>query len=725
MDKLFISLILLSGSFFLTAHSSTVIKQGTHFPIKPGEVGPVAPGNPQYPFLCATIPAGLGNPIIDNQSERGTPVNDSGGKIIGYSEFCGSPMNVSYFYKPVKQDAYLPLPKNEAGKYYYPSNLDLTTLGDKYIVRVERGTVNRFIYMIAVLQDPVANKTPQESGYKSRAIFNFQGGTGVGYSQASNSAARIIQDPHRLVQDLDPITLGYAVLFTSGNATSTQYNLKLALETAKMVKQQLIAEFGPLNYTLAFGGSGGAVQQYVFAQLDPHLIDGILALASYGDFITQTIYASDCALLEFYFDNLAIDKPTPWAKRQLVEGFAASTQMPAGKLSQLNPKTVSIRSPDGKFGSDTCMNGWGGAVPNVMNPRYPTVEGINVIKITKPIDWSEWGSESNQWQFGTYPTTSANITPNTLDNTGIQYGLSALKNNEIDKETFFDLNKKVGGWKSPEQFQPEDGFPMSGPDKTYDGWSSKNATAAPAAIEGKVAARKEGDANAIDAADKSGTVLQGDLEVPILDVKSDQEDEGNMHSLIHSFVTRARLQQHGKAGNQVIWIARLKNKLSAENSALQAMNLMAESQIKNLNLQPNSISPTKLANFALMMMQDWVERNKRHPERTVAENKPKYLKDGCYYKGGLLPRFGDDVWDGVIDPAQSKGFCTKRFSIHPTPRMMAGRNILGQTFRCNLLTIEKFIEHGGYGKIVMSAADVVQLKNIFPLGVCSDVPLKK
>lgn len=722
MNKsLFIFLML--SSFSLTVYSNT--NQTNSFPIEPGKVGPVAPGNPQYPFLCATVNAGLGNPIIDNQLERGTPVKDSGGKIIGYSEFCGSPMTISYFYKPTKQDTYLPLPKNETGKYYYPSNLDVTISGNKYIVRVERGTVNRFMYMIAVLQDPVANKTPQESGYKSRAIFNFQGGIGVGYSQASNSAARIIQDPHRLIQDLDPITLGYAVLYTTGNATSIQYNLKLALETAKMVKQQLVAEFGPVSYTLAFGSSGGAVQQYVFAQLDPHLIDGILALASYGDFITQTIYASDCALLEYYFDNQAIDKPTPWAKRQLIEGFAASTQMPAGKLSQLNPKTVSIRSPDGKFGSDTCMNGWGGAVPNVMNPRYPTVEGIGVIKISKPIDWSEWGSESNQWQFGTYPTTSENVTPNTVDNTGIQYGLSALKSGDIDKATFFDLNKKVGGWKSPEQFQPEDGFPMSGPDKTYDGWSSKNATAATAAAEGRVAARKEGDANAIDAAEKSNTVLEGNLEIPMLDVKSDQEEEGNMHSLIHSFVTRARLQKHGKAGNQVIWIARLEDKLSAENSALQTMSLMGKSQIKNLNLQPNSKLSNKLANIALVMMQDWVERNKQHPERTVAENKPSYLKDGCYYKAGLIPRFGDDVWDGVIDPTQGKGFCTKHFSIHPTPHMAAGRNILGQTFRCNLVDVDNFIAQGGYGKIVMSDADVVQLKTIFPLGVCSDDSLQK
>jgi hypothetical protein len=80
-------------------------------------------------------------------------------------------MRIDYFYKPLNEDKYLPLPKDEKGNYKYPKDLDRTYSGYRYIVRIERGTINRFMYMIAILQDPVANITPQESGYKKRDVI--------------------------------------------------------------------------------------------------------------------------------------------------------------------------------------------------------------------------------------------------------------------------------------------------------------------------------------------------------------------------------------------------------------------------------------------------------------------------------------------------------------------------------------------------------------------------
>jgi hypothetical protein len=679
------------------------------YPIKPGEIGPLAPGNLQYPFLCQTVAAGLGNPFVDNQSERGTPVKDASGKLIGYSEFCGSPMRIDYFYKPKSEDIYLPLPKDETGHYKYPSNLDVTELGDKYIVRVERGTINRFMYAIAILQDPVSGKSPRQSGYKDKAVFYFKGGIGLGYTQASKSAYEIIKDPHKLISEVDPITLGYAVLFTTANATSTQYNLKLALKTAQMVKKQFSAEFGAPRYMIGAGGSGGAIQQYIFGQLALKFLDGIVAVASYPDFITQTIYVSDCSLLEYYFDNLAYDAPTPWSKRQLIEGLAANDNMPTSKLGLDNPKTIKIRHD--KLGSDTCINGWEEAGPIVMNPHYGAVAGIDIIKITRPTDWSSWGSESIQWQFGTYPTID-DMTPNTVDNIGVQYGLEALKAGQINKATFFDINKKIGGWKPVEELQPEDNFPFSGPGQSYDGWSSKNATAADAYSQGKVAPRKEGSIHAIQAAEKSGTVFRGDLELPILDIKQDQEASGDMHSLVHSFVTRARLQQYKKSLNQVIWIARLD-----QEEFWSAIEAMAFSQLQKLKSPINQ----KPANVALKIMENWVENIKLHPKKTVSDNKPFYLKDSCYYHDKFGPHVlaGDDIWNGIIDPTQKKGECAKHFIIHPTSRMVAGGDFLGNVFKCKLIPVDQFVREKGYGEVTMKDDDINQLKHIFPEGVCA------
>ena len=69
-----------------------------------------------------------------------------------------------------------------------------------------------------------------------------------------------------------------------------------------MLKEHTVETHGVLDYTVAVGGSGGAIQQYVYAQNHPGLIDAAIAQYSYPDMVTQTISVGDCELLEHYFD---------------------------------------------------------------------------------------------------------------------------------------------------------------------------------------------------------------------------------------------------------------------------------------------------------------------------------------------------------------------------------------------------------------------------------------
>jgi len=63
-------------------------------------------------------------------------------------------------------------------------------------------------------------------------------------------------------------------------------------------------------FTIGLGGSGGAVQQYLFAQNQPGVLDGGIALQSYPDMVTQTIPISDCPLMSQYFkDEVARNPP--------------------------------------------------------------------------------------------------------------------------------------------------------------------------------------------------------------------------------------------------------------------------------------------------------------------------------------------------------------------------------------------------------------------------------
>jgi hypothetical protein len=44
---------------------------------------------------------------------------------------------------------------------------------------------------------------------------------------------------------------------------------------------------------VGIGGSGGAIQQYVYAQNHPGLIDAGIPQYSYPDMVTQTIHVGD------------------------------------------------------------------------------------------------------------------------------------------------------------------------------------------------------------------------------------------------------------------------------------------------------------------------------------------------------------------------------------------------------------------------------------------------
>jgi len=107
-----------------------------------------------------------------------------------------------------------------------------------YIVRWERGTINRFIYSIAVLApttetDPGA---PDDSLWNGRVMFSLQGGVAIGHHQGTTSTGAMLPDAQ--------LRLGYAVLNSTGLRTNTHYNLELSGETALMLKEHFIEDHG-------------------------------------------------------------------------------------------------------------------------------------------------------------------------------------------------------------------------------------------------------------------------------------------------------------------------------------------------------------------------------------------------------------------------------------------------------------------------------------------------
>lgn len=232
--------------------------------------GPIFSGEHQYPFLCKTERSGLGPPKPDNQDGQGMRVEG------GWSKDCFAPAVNDRLYRST-DGTYKPMPAER------PADMATTTLPDgrtvDFVVRRERGVINRFLYSIAMLED----------GYTGRAVYRFDGGVAIGHDQGTIGGGAL--DAHQLGQ-------GYAIMYSSGTRTSTHYNLILGGETALMVKERFVERYGPPLYTVGVGASGGAIQQYIYGQNHgTRVIDAAIPQYSYPDMVTQTIHVGDCELL--------------------------------------------------------------------------------------------------------------------------------------------------------------------------------------------------------------------------------------------------------------------------------------------------------------------------------------------------------------------------------------------------------------------------------------------
>lgn len=414
-------------------------KDPFEFPISVGKTGPTTSlysGPNQYPFYCMTVDSGLGQPDVDNHDGVGVPVlSEQSGKIIGYSKDCTVKTRLQYF-QITEDERITPV----------DATADLSQ--SELLLRVEQGTINRFIYTIVM---PInAGEIGSQHGkakWNQRLIYQFNGGSGIGYRQGRQKATRVID------RQLEQLKLGYAVISSSGNKTSYTYNMLLAEDTARRVKKQFTSLYGEPLYTVGIGGSGGGLAQYLIAQNSDGILDGLIPLYSYPDMITQTTYALDCDLLNNYFTFRANDRNAwrDWTRRRHIEGMNAINDFPqrAGFLQPLN-QLMSGFVPSFPDGNSECINGYFGLSAFINNPRQGFLRPFFADSVVENTNWSYWQDMANL--FG---TDDSGMGLSTWDNQGVQYGLEALKAQQITLAEFIDINKNIGAWKPQAQMQQE------------------------------------------------------------------------------------------------------------------------------------------------------------------------------------------------------------------------------------------------------------------------------
>ncbi len=443
-----------------------------NFPI----TGPILSGPHISPYECRTVQNGLGAPLDAN---------------------CSATTQVVWYYRTTG-GTFQPL-LNPTGAR--PTDLAQTTTNDgvtvPYIVRVESGTINRGVYRLAVLDNPSkdapATWTPG-AGWNRKLVVYFDCCGSAQYNQGVHPVDSILGDAGHI-----QLSRGFAFINSTELWNNQHANPHLQGETLMMLKEHVIETFGEVpKWTAGFGGSGGAIQQYLIAQLYPGLLDGIQPIVSFPETLMPEVM--ECRLLNRVYLTDAVTWST--AKQNAVNGFNTNTCL-AWDLS-----FASIIKSDNAPG---CGFLEPGNAANVFN-RTTNPNGVRCDLF-----------QTNVNLLGKRPGTQEARRP--LDNIGVQYGLAALNQGAITVKEFLDLNEKVGG---------------------YDG-------------DGNVqAARSTADSGALEATYgggfKNSFTGPGLANIPIITQRGNADATGDIHDTLQDLIIRARLQRaNGRSDNQIIW----------------------------------------------------------------------------------------------------------------------------------------------------------------------------
>lgn len=537
--------------------------------------------------IVATSPGRRARVVVTNHP-RGGPVF-SGPQTRHYrcqdtarDRRCNEPTRYAFLYKSSN-------PLRPGLRPYDPSSPPsdvATTTTDQgvrvpFVVRQETGYQNRDRYTILTLWRPGQRWRPwaPQRQWNRKLLITHGGGCGASYAPAdpplADYSGTFDAIPVNPVENsyVTALGRGFAVMSAALANTGHNCNAVLNAESVMMAKERLVERYGELRYTIGTGCSGGSIAQHTSANSYPGLYQGLITTCSYPDVFTAGAQFADYHLLRLYFEN-----PTRWGP-----GVVWSPHQWAaveGHLSHLN----AVVADEGLFKSalnpQHPCSGTVDTRPGDPSTRYhPTTNprGVRcsvldlVINQLGPRAKAVWSAAERRAGrgFGGIP----------FSNTGVLYGLNALRNGVITTEQFVDLNVKIGGLDVDSR---------------------------------RTDARIRGDRPAIRRAYRTGLVntMTNMREVAI--INHGGPDPGIAHDYAHAFWTEERLQRaQGHTGNRVMWFG-----------------------------PAPLIGDLTWATEALVEMDRWLGEIETDPStiplaRKVRINKPRTLQDRCVAPTGL------------------------------------------------------------------------------------------
>ena len=634
--------------------------------------GSVLSGPQIQPFVCATpvaVPP-TGDTPGSNASGLGTSAIDAQ---------CNIASEIKLYYRTTTPGCLsvlpdpnppTPPPANGCFRPYDPeapppADLAMTTTDAgvtmPYIVRVERGTLNRGIYDIAVLFDPSEDDADEgwkpyrpQSGWNRKLVYTFGASTGQPRRQFRSSQSWT---------DDVALSRGFMVALSSMTDSLFNSNRVAMSETVMMMKEHIIDTYGEVSYTIGNGCSGGSINQLTASSIHPGLLDGIQPTCTYPDSETTATEVADCELLvRFYVEPawaaLMSGKTQAEinAKKAAINGHKDQTGCHAW-FNSFAP----VGRP-GNFVPDAVLNNVTGAIGPVPGapPRNNCQLPLSMVydPVTNPGGLRCSGQDHAISIWGAVPGTGR--ARSTRDNVGVQYGLGALVSGAITAEEFVVLNEEIGGAD----------FDLNHTDT-----------------------RSQADLDALPIAYKAGIVSDGRqlAKTAIIDLRGWDDSSLppppglGIHHIWRSFSLRARLDAAGgHHENHVMW--------------RYGTGLIAP-----------AASGLTLASF--LTMDRWlagVRADDSHApiEDKIVAHRPDDAFDFCYLSTDTT--FSNKITDPAICDADPL------LRPHTSPRQVAGGPLAEDILKCQLEPLDP----ADYLPAELTADQLARLQAVFPGGVC-------
>src|SRR3954452_12924709 len=417
---------------------------------------------------------------------------------------CNQPASFSYVYKSSdssKSGFQSYDPKNP------PSDVANTTTDQgktvPFIVRIEKGYIDRDQYLIAALFQPGKSW----KAVKPQAQFNHKllitHGVSCGVDYQTGTAPEVTTGAAETA-----LGRGYATMSNALDYSGHNCNLPLQAESLVMTKEHLIKSYGTLRYTIGTGCSGGSLAEQWISNAYPGVYQGILPTCSFAD-----AWGTSSQFLDYHLTLAYFKDPSKWGT-----GVAWTPQQMAdvqGHISIANSQVSDSAQFHVVVPTDKCkgVSDQQRYDPNTNPGGVRCSIADAAINVFGPRPAADWGPQEKKLGRGFAGLPVANV--------GVQYGLGALRSGKITPAQFVDLNAKLGGLDVDTNPIPQ---------------------------------RINADRPALARAYRSGMINEtNNLDrTAIIDCRG--PDPGAFHDAYRAFAVRVRLdREHGGHANQLIW----------------------------------------------------------------------------------------------------------------------------------------------------------------------------